>query len=309
MHSLDAISASVTRTVDDLRLFLRIVETGSLREAAEEIRSDPSRVSRRLSALEAEVGAQLIRRSRARSSPTDAGRRYYDQLVSLLEELDALEADVSGSAEDPRGVLRVAAPIDFGASHVGPWLQELSAAHPRLSVDLRLSDAFVDFTEGGFDLLVRIGALDDSSLRARKLGIMPLVLVAAPRFEGVASHPAELAEQPFVLYSGMRTGLTLTLQSAEDEEVQVHCQSRFTVNNLGGAARVVEAGGGLHAGPLWYFAAALREGRMVRILPEWAPPPAPVHALFTPGNLPAKVRRAVDHLALRMADTEGVEAL
>ena len=299
-------------SLDDLHLYLRIVETGSLRAAAAELGTDPSAVSRRLSGLEERLGVKLISRSRVRSVPTDAGRNYYDQLKPLLERMEALEDDVAGAADEPRGVLRVAAPIDFGARHIGPWLHELSARAPRLSVDLTVSDRFVDMAEQSIDVAIRIGELRDSPLIARRLGAMPLAIVASRSYlnrRGMPRSPEDLGEHDFVLYSGLQAGADLALTHEDGKTIEVRCASRFSVNNLGGVACIVESGGGLHAGPLWFFTEAIEAGRLVHVLPEWAPPTYPVNALYEASTyVPAKIRRFVDLALTRMRATPGIMA-
>ncbi|MEM8813046.1 MAG: LysR family transcriptional regulator [Pseudomonadota bacterium] len=299
-------------SLDDLHLYLRIVETGSLRAAASELGADPSVVSRKLSGLEERLGVKLISRSRVRSVPTDAGRAYYGELKPLLERMEALEDQVAGAADEPRGVLRVAAPIDFGARYIGPWLHELSARSPHLAVELIVSDRFVDMTEQSIDVAIRIGALQDSPLIARRLGAMPLAIVTSQTYlsgRDPPLSPEDLKEHDFVLYSGLQAGTDLTLAHQNGDVEKVRCNSRFSVNNLGGVARIVEAGGGLHAGPLWYFAEAIEDGHIVQVLPDWAPPAYPVHALYEAGAyIPAKIRRFVDLAVARMRATPGIVA-
>lgn len=299
-------------SIDDLHLYLRIVETGSLRAAAEEIGTDPSNVSRRLSALEARLGVRLIARSRVRSVPTDAGRSYYDELKPLLDRMTALEDDVAGAADEPRGLLRVSAPIDFGVHHVASWLQELNARAPRLSVELNVSDRFVDMTEQSTDVAIRIGALPDSSLVARRLGTMPMAIVGSPSHLarcGMPERPEDLEGHDFVLHSGLQAGADLRLTHTDGSTANVRCKSRFAVNNLGGAARIVESGGGLHAGPMWFFADAIAAGRLVHVLPDWSPPSYAVHALYEPSTyVAAKIRHFIDLAVARMRETPGIAA-
>ncbi len=298
-------------SLDDLHLFLRIVETGSLRAAAADLRTDPSNVSRRLTQLEKRLGVRLIKRSRVRSVPTDAGHAYYQRLKELLQQIAALEQDIAGTADEPRGVLRVAAPIDFGAIYIGPWLRELTARAPRLSVELMLSDAYVDLNAQGIDVAIRIGKLQDSAAIARHLGVMPMAIVGSPNYleqRGIPAAPEELTAHDFVLFSDLQAGAELALTHRDGRVHRVQCASRFAVNHLGGAGRVVEAGGGLHAGPLWYFAQAIAAGRLCRVLEAWSPPSYPLHALYQPSPyMAAKVRHFVDFVAERAAQTPGVE--
>ncbi|MDJ0740437.1 MAG: LysR family transcriptional regulator [Gammaproteobacteria bacterium] len=298
--------------LEDLQLFRRIVETGSLRQAAEEIGTDPSNVSRRLTALEDQLGAKLIERSRVRSRPTDAGDRYYARLTNILEDLEALNASVGGAADEPIGTLRVAAPLDFGTRYIGPWLHELAAASPRLNVDLHLSDEYVDLMARRIDVTIRIGEVRDANLRARRLGVMPLAIVASRRYvdrAGAPETPAGLDDHEFVLHAGLAVddGLTLTHDSGGTTTVAV--TGRFHVSTLGGAAEIVRAGGGLHFGPLWYFADDIASGALLRVLPEWSPPRFPVHALYLPTRyVPAKIRHFIDLCVDRMRATPGIDA-
>lgn len=299
--------------LEDLQLFCRIVETGSLRQAAEEIGTDPSNVSRRLTALEDRLGAKLVERSRVRSRPTDAGKQYHERLRGLLEDMEALNASVTGSAEEPMGTLRVAAPLDFGTRYIGPWLYELAAQSPKLTVELALGDQFVDLTERRIDVAIRIGQLSDSSLKARSLGAMPLAVVASPSYldrAGQPSAPDDLGNHEFVLHSGLAVGAELTLTHVNGTKVAVRVGSRFAVSTLGGAAEIVRAGGGLHFGPLWYFAEEIESGRLLHVLPEWSPPTYPVHALYPATRyVPAKSRRFIDLAVARMRRTPGISTL
>ncbi|MEM8977226.1 MAG: LysR family transcriptional regulator [Pseudomonadota bacterium] len=296
--------------LDDLHLFCRIVETGSLRSAAQQVGTDPSSVSRRLSGLEDRLGVQLIARSRLQSTTTDAGRAYYDELKLILERMAELEDDVAGAAADPRGTLRVAAPIDLGMRFIGPWLHELSEQSPRLSVDLVVSDQFVDFEGQGLDAAIRVGALSDSALMSRRLGAMPMAIVGSPQYlsaHGAPTSPDDLSDHAFIYYSGLQAGAKLELTHKDGSTTRVETNGRFSVNNLGGVAQIVHLGGGLHAGPLWYFADDIQHGRLLHVLPNWSPPSYPVHMLYASGTyVPAKVRRFIDLAVLKMRNMKGV---
>ncbi|MEM8803992.1 MAG: LysR family transcriptional regulator, partial [Pseudomonadota bacterium] len=202
-----------------VELFLRVIETGSLKAAAAEARTDPSSVSRKIAGLEARVGAKLLIRSTRRSRPTEAGQAYYDGVRHLAAEEAALEAEIAGLSATPKGLLRVTAPLDFGARFVTPVVGRLLAAYPDLSIDLRLGSSFADLREGGVDVAVRIGNLSDSALVARKFADVPRVLVAAPSYlaaRGVPQKPLDLAEHDFVFYKPGPGPLTLRLSRAKE---------------------------------------------------------------------------------------------
>jgi DNA-binding transcriptional LysR family regulator len=166
----------------DLRRFLRVVELGSLRAGAADAGLEPSSVSRRLTALERRLGTKLLERSGARSRPTEAGRRYYDHLRSLLGQMDVIEAEIAGETDTPKGLLRVHAPIDFGQRFVTRWLLDFRRLHPQVDFELILSSRSADIASEGADLALRIGRLQDSVLLARKLADVPRALVASPGY-------------------------------------------------------------------------------------------------------------------------------
>jgi DNA-binding transcriptional LysR family regulator len=288
----------------DLELFCRVVELGSLRAAADEKAADPSSVTRRLVALEERVGARLITRSRVRSTATEAGRRYYRELKLLLEQLQAIEADIADIATSPRGMLRVAAPSVFGARHVGPWLHALQLDTPALEVDLVLSDRARDLVEDGIDLAVQIGPLADSSLTAVRLGTMSTGVVAAPAYlarAGTPKTPHDLERHQFVLHRGPLQGATLELDGPRQRRVTLTCASRFGASSILGVYEAVMAGAGLNAGPLWLYAEAIARGTLTHVLPAWSPPRFAVHALMPPGHFrPAKVAAALHMLRARV---------
>jgi DNA-binding transcriptional LysR family regulator len=299
-------------SLDDLHLFCRIVESGSLRAAAAELGVDPSSVTRRLGALEQRLGVTLVARSRVRSTPTDAGLAYYRELRPVLEQIDAIEDGVAGAAHEPRGLLRVAAPTVFGARHVARWLHELQVAHPALAVDLVLADRPLDLVEHGVDVAVRIGRLVDSSLTAIRLGTMATAIVASPAYlarHGTPSTPEELARHAHVLHAGPLQSDEIVLEGPRGRSVTVRAPSRFTISSILGVLEAVIAGAGFNAGPLWLFSEAIARGELVHVLPRWRPPQGPLHALVVSGRRrPAKVTATLALLRARAPQLPGVAA-
>jgi DNA-binding transcriptional LysR family regulator len=282
------------------KMFLRVIEAGSLKAAAEQLNTDPSSVSRKIAALEGRLGVKLIERSTRRSAPTEAGSRYYEGLSRLFAEQQALEAQVTGAAETPTGRLRVAAPVDFGALFVAPILRDLQRAHPALEVQLMLGSSFADLAEQGIDVAVRIGRLPDSSLIARRLGSVPRVLAASPDYvalRGAPQTPEELGEHDFVFYTPASTRKPITLIGPDGPQ-QVETNGRFTVNSVTAIRNLVLDGMGIHLGPRWALRDALESGALVRLLPDYEPEAFPLHALYrSTAFVPAKIRAFVDRLA------------
>ncbi|MEM7644300.1 MAG: LysR family transcriptional regulator, partial [Pseudomonadota bacterium] len=267
--------------MDDDALFLAVVDGGSFRSAAETAGLDPSRVSRRIAALEHRLGVKLLNRTTRASSPTEAGARYAEGVRRLSDARAALLAEVTGGQDMPRGRLRVAAPVDFGARFVAPVLSEMSAAHGDLVVDLRLGSGFADLLAEGIDVAIRIGRLSDSALTARRVGLSHRVLVAAPEVAARVRAPEDLAGIEMVSY---RPGLTevpavFDLDGARHE---IRMPSRLGVNSMSAVRAMVLAGRGAHLGPGWAFADDVAAGRLVRILPDAVFAAFPIHAVWSP---------------------------
>ena len=294
----------------DERVFLRIVETGSLKAAAKQLGSDPSAISRRLATLEARLNQQLIRRSTRGSRPTEMGARYYEGLTQIVAQQDALEAQVAMADDSPEGHLRVSAPPEFGVRFVVPVLEDLERRYPKLSVHLALGTAFADLAESDLDVAVRIGTLRDSALRVRRLGLVPRVLVASPEYleaHGTPTTTTDLESHRFLGYVGAGAKLPLRIKTAEGQVREVQMQPRFTVNSISTLVRLVEEGRGVFFGPLWAFAASIAAGRARSLLSDHHIDPYPVGALYR-GNryVPAKVRRFVEAMAARVRTEDGL---
>ncbi len=287
--------------LEDMKLFLRIVEVGSLRQVAIEYMAEPSTISRRLSALEKRLKVKLIERSKVHSFPTDAGRAYYERLRLLLGQIDTLEREISDSTNTPSGLLRVSCPVDFGALYIAPWLHDLQQSYPGLNVELLLNDQMVNLVEEGIDVALRIGQLTDSALRARHLGNMGVSIVGAKSYlekKGVPQTPEDLKAHDFVLYNWLHKPNFITLRQGERVE-KVHMNSQFSANNVGAIMNVVKKGGGLHYAPKWFLHKEGNNHDLVEVLEDWQKPSYPLNALFIAPStdlIPAKIRVFIDLL-------------
>lgn len=279
-----------------LQTLQRIVARGSLTAAATELGLGQSTVSKRLTALEAEVGLPLLDRTTRQLRPTEAGQRLLDQAPSLLSAWDDLLATVHADAPRMEGLLRISAPAVFGPRHVVPALGPFLRAHPGLELDLVLSDRYVDLLAEGFHLAIRVGMPVPSTLRARRLAETSRVLVAAPDTWAPPSDPAELAHLPALVHGGVDRAIW-TFRRGVDT-VRVDVSGRLRADHSEALRQLAVDGLGIALLARWLVHDDLAAGRLVPLLPGWTAPPAPVRALLPPSrHTPGRVGALLDHLA------------
>jgi len=267
--------------MDDDNLFLAVVDGGSFRAAALATGLDPSRVSRRVAALEDRLGVKLLNRTTRASSLTEVGAQYAEGIRRLTESRATLLEQVTGGQTVPTGRLRIAAPTDFGARFIAPVLSKLSADYPGLTVDLRLGSAFTDLLAEGIDVAIRIGQLADSALTARKIGLSRRVLVGTSELAKNISTPEDLAHTETVSYRHGLSEVRLKFEfESKSHEVRIPC--RFGVNSMMSIRDAVLQGRVVHLGPEWAYQDDITEGRLVRILPKANFAPFPIHAVWSP---------------------------
>ncbi|MCF2907072.1 LysR family transcriptional regulator [Pseudoalteromonas sp. DL2-H2.2] len=280
--------------------FLKVIEAGSLKGAAEQLNTDPSSVSRKVAALEQHLGVKLIHRSTVRSQPTEAGLVYFQGLKHIAEQQAELENRLRGLQDRPSGTLTVAAPVDFGTQFVVPVLNKMRAAYADLKVELLLGSHFEDLTASGIDVAVRVGVLPDSGLICKGLGVAERVLVASPDYleqiDGV-TDPSGLSRCQFVFYSRAQANSQVSIKKG-DTTSRVKVSGGFTVNSVSAVRQLVLAGKGVHLGPRWAFEEALNTGELVALLPDYQLEGFPIHALYRPGGyVPAKIRCFIEMIS------------
>jgi DNA-binding transcriptional LysR family regulator len=289
--------------LDTMAAFARIVEAGSFSAAARELGRSKSSVSKRIARLEDRLGVRLLNRTTRRLSLTEAGRSFYEGCRRMLSEAEAAERAVAHLSGAPRGTLRVNVAMSFGVLHVAPALAGFMRRYPELSVELVLDDREVDLVEEGFDLGVRIRALPDSSLIARRLAPSRRFVCAAPSYleaHGAPEAPEDLPRHACLLYSYQAQRSVWRLGGPAGER-RVGVSGRLTANNGGALRNAALAGLGLAFLPSFIVGEDLRRGRLRRVLPDWRDADdIAVHAVYPAGrNLSPKVRVFVDHLAER----------
>jgi DNA-binding transcriptional LysR family regulator len=287
-------------TVAGIRLFIRVVETGSFSKASADLGITQPTATKHVAALEARLGARLFHRSTRGVTPTEVGAAYYDKckLISReLEEADSLAALMQSRVQ---GTLRINTSVAFGRRVLTPMVLRFMQQHPGLHIDLSFEDRYVNLVEHGIDLALRMGRLADSSLGARFLGINPWVLVAAPAYlaeHGTPRAPADLAAHKALVYSSVQGDDRWHFTGADGTPVFVPVRGPLRSNNLSVLLAAARAGMGLAILP-WYVAhESVRSGAVRPLLETWLLPAQEIHAVFpSPRLVPTKVSGFVEWL-------------
>ncbi len=276
----------------DMVLFAAVVREGSFTRAARQLGITKQTASERIANLEEQLGVRLLERTTRRLRMTESGTTYYDRCAAIAAQIDEANSEVQQRQAEPVGLLRVSSPMLYGRRYLAPVVADFLSRHPKASVELVLADRRVNLIEEGLDLAIRIGALDDSSLVARKLGEGAVYFVASPGFLSKYGTPSarELRAARCIGFSAFETW--------EAENVKSRIDPVLTVNDLEVACEAAIAGVGIARVPELLCREAVRDGRL-KIL--FGPKPAmlrTIHAVYPSRlNLPAKVRLFVDALA------------
>lgn len=294
--------------VSDVMLFLRVFDAGSISAAARSLDLSVSLASQRLKRLERELGVPLFHRSTRQLLPTPEGLLLAEQGRPLVEDLEALTGSLREAARGVSGVLRLTTSSTFGRQYISPLLPEFLALHPQLKLSVDLTDELQDIVAGGFDLAVRIGALQDSSLVARPIATNRRVLCAAPAYlarRGRPAHPRELAEHDCLLLTSRDARQdSWRLRDGHGREQVVRVSGPVEANQGELLRDAALAGLGIAMHSIWHIVDDLRAGRLEVVLPKYAPPPTKIHAVMPRRRLvPPRVRVFVDFLARRFGDT------
>lgn len=291
--------------IGDLSLFLRVLDLGSISAAARSLGVSVAVASQRLKRLERELGVRLLHRTTRRLHATPEGIALAEQGRALVEDLEALTSGLRQSATDVSGTLRVTLPASFGRQYVSPLLPEFMARHPRVALNVDLDDRMLDLVGSGFDLGIRIGALADSGLVARKLASNRRVLCASPQYlrrHGRPRVPAELAGHECLLLVGSAgRGDVWRFGDGKGGEIAQRVHGRFE-SNFGELLRdAAVAGLGIARHSIWHVCDELRAGRLQVVLADFPIADTGIHAVMPQRRLvPPRVRAFVDFLAARL---------
>ena len=287
--------------LEALAVFAKVAELGSFARASAELKLSKPTVSNAVARLEQRLHASLFNRTSRKLALTEAGEKLKARAAAMLAEGEAAEAEALNQSQEPRGTLRIAAPMSFGVLHIAPLLPEFFRQYPEVSVDLHLSDDLVDIVGDGFDGAIRIAALPDSSLVARRLCGMAVYLVAAPSYlkaHGRPKHPMHLSEHRAVTYSYQLRQGVWQFRKKSGETASLRPSGPLSVNNGEAMLPAIVAGVGVGLMPEFLVREALAKKDVEVLLPDWSLPEGAVYWLTPPGGpKPARVTAMGDFLA------------
>jgi DNA-binding transcriptional LysR family regulator len=290
----------------NIEALVAVVEAGSFNAAGERLGVAKSMVSRRISQLENRLGSRLLHRTTRRLTLTEAGRNFYQRAVRILAELDEAEQSVAAENTALRGAIKLAAPLTFGLRHLAGAITDFLDTHPAIELNLDLNDRNINLIEEGFDLAVRIGELQDSTLVARRLGNSRAVTCASRAYlerYGEPAHPDELRRHVGLQYSNLGYRQHWQYETPQGETVFAQPQIRIRANNGEALACAAVAGLGITTGPTFILGSYLREDSLVSILRNYRRPAVGIYALYPPGRmLPRRIRAFSDFLAERFGE-------
>jgi DNA-binding transcriptional LysR family regulator len=291
----------------DLALFLRVLDLGSITAAAHSLDLSVAVASQRLKRLERDLGVRLLHRTTRRLHPTPEGVALAHRGRVLVEDLESLGSELRETATEIAGTLRVTLSASFGRQHISPLLPRFLALHPKVRISVHLSDQFVDLVSEGFDLAIRIGALEDSTLVARHIAPNRRVLCASPEYlrrRGTPQAPDELREHDCLMLFGSSGRQDVwRLHDAQGREHAIRVQGRFE-SNYGELLRDASvAGEGIAIHSLWHIADDLRAGRLEVVLPDYRLATTAISAVMPQRRLvPPRVGAFVDFLVAQFGD-------
>jgi DNA-binding transcriptional LysR family regulator len=282
-----------------MAVFVKAADLGSFASAAEAMGISPQMVAKHVVFLEDRLGAALLHRTTRRQSLTDVGRAYYDRCKLVLTEAEAADSLAQDMRSQPKGVLRVNAPITFGSFSLAPFVTRYLARYPDMQVDLTLNDRFVDPLEEGFEVMVRIGEVEDTSLIACPLAPYRLIACASPRYlekRGTPQTPAELEQHDCLAYGYWSSSMPCRWQFTRDgKQDEVKASGRIRSNDWKALLHAAIEGFGVTLGPESVLNTEITAGRLVRVLPDYEGPARPMHVLYPAGRRPTvKIRSFID---------------
>ena len=287
--------------LEALAIFAKVAETGSFARAASELAISQPTVSKALTRLETRLKTTLFHRTSRRMSLTASGQAALERATRILVEGEAVEAEITEQSKSLRGTIRIAAPMSFGISHLAPALPVFMAMHPEVTLDVQFGDELIDVVDQAFDIALRISTLPDSSLLARRLCTVRLMLVGAPAYferHGRPEHPRDLAMHRALRYVHSRIGETWRFGHPAHGEFSQVVPPALRVNNAEALIPALHAGLGLAMQPEFLVWDDLRTGRVEATLTDWMVDPIALHIVTPPGRAkPARVQALILFLA------------
>lgn len=284
----------------ELEVFIAVAAAGSFAKAGTQLRLSPPAVTRAISALEDRLGTRVFNRTTRSLTITDVGQRFLESAKCILADLDTAEKEAVGEAAMPQGHLTITASVTFGRSVLAPVVCGFLGQHPRITASVLLLDRIVNLIEEGIDVAVRIGSLPDSNLIAKRIGTVRRILVASPDYLARRGTPTALADlklHPVIAFTGLMPNREWRF-SSEKNRKSIVLNPIFEINDALAAIQAAEMGHGITIALSYMVHDKIREGKLVPILDDVAPPPWPVHLVYPQTRLVApKIRAFIDFAA------------
>jgi DNA-binding transcriptional LysR family regulator len=300
-----------TQTV--IRLFIRLVESGSFSKAAAEMGMGQPSATKAIAKLEEKLGARLLYRSTQGVQPTEIGGLYYEKCRVISHHLEEAENLTTLLQTQVQGVIRLSTSVAFGRRVLAPMLLKFMAQNPKIQIDLSFEDRYVNLVEQGIDLAIRIGHLADSGLGAKFLGTNPWVIVASPAYlsrHGSPQNPSELETHAALIYSTVQGDARWHFLPRGQDTTSVKVQGPLRSNNLSTLLMASIQGFGVAALPHYMAQKAIFDGTLVEVLQSWSMPSQEIHAVYpSPRMLPHKVKGLIDWLQTEMQQDWWLESL
>ncbi len=294
-------------SLTDIAVFVQVVDSGSFTRAAERLNISKSVVSKYVTRLEDRLGARLLNRTTRRLSLTEVGRVLYERSRKGLADIEDAQAEVSLLQGEPRGTLRINAPMSFGILHVAPALSEFLKQYPDLTVDMNLDDRKVDVIEEGFDVSVRISELPDSSLVARRIGPCRHAIVAAPAYLercGTPRTPEDLRNHNIITYRHQESALNWHFQTSDNKPISVTVSGSLKMNNSLAIREALLEGIGITRTPTFVVGKDIQDGRLIPVLRDYEILEVTIYLVYPQRrHLSPKVRAFVDFMVKRITET------
>lgn len=282
--------------LNEMAIFVRVVESGSFTGAAKALGLPKSTVSRKMTMLEERLGVRLIQRTTRSLRLTDTGTAYFNQCSQILSDIEAANDAVTDMQAVPTGTLRITAPVIFGSTVLSELVAKYMEQHPQIKVDMVLTDSTIDLIQEGIDVAFRIGFLEDSSLIGRHLGNISPILCASPTYletKGEPNHPEDLSEHDVLTY-GSKPWI---LKHKSEGEFTTNFTAKVTVNDFQSLSNLAISGTGITLLPAIQAMNFIREGKLKPVLCCWQFEPRPIHALYASNrHLSAKMRSFIDFI-------------
>jgi DNA-binding transcriptional LysR family regulator len=287
-----------------MAVFAKVVEAGSFVAAARHFGLSPAMVSKHVQSIEDRLGVRLLNRTTRRVVPTEVGQDYYERCLRILADLEEADRTASHLQSTARGLLKVTASFSYGIARLTPTIASYLAKYPHVSIELSLNDRYVDLLAEGIDVAIRMGALPDSSLIARRLAHARMIVCASPSYlarRGTPKVPQDLAKHDCLFHTYATSRGVWQFIGPDGREEVVHVAGRFLANN-GDALRVLAIQGeGIVLQPSFMVEQDISAGRLVRLLPNSETAEIPIHAVYPHSrHLSAKIRTFVDFLAAEL---------